>query len=260
MTYDDMRIYLIEELIKEMPEYCDLDIPDDTDEQKRLLRALMNIRPPIPAAPDFLKVQDAYLSLEIERRGIVDVSLLEPVRLNSRMSLWQGDITRLKVDAIVNAANSALLGCFQPCHSCIDNMIHTSAGVQLRLKCYEIMEAQGYEESAGTAKITPGYNLPCRYVLHTVGPVIVGPLTEQDCEQLAGCYLSSLKLAAQNKVDSIAFCCISTGVFHFPQDRAARIAVKTVSDFLKQDDSVRRVIFDVFTDEDFALYQKLLER
>lgn len=260
MTFEDMRIYLIEELMKEMPEYCNLDIPDDTEEQKRLLRALMNIRPPVPAAPDFLEVQDAYLSREIERRGIVDGSLFEPVRLNSRMSLWQGDITRLKVDAIVNAANSALLGCFQPCHSCIDNMIHTSAGVQLRLKCHEIMEAQGYEEPVGTAKITPGYNLPCRYVLHTVGPVIVGLLTEQDCEQLAGCYLSCLKLAAQNKVDSIAFCCISTGVFHFPQDRAAGIAVKTVSDFLKQDDSVRRVIFDVFTDEDFALYQKLLER
>ena len=155
MTYDDMRIYLIEELIKEMPEYCDLDIPDDTDEQKRLLRALMNIRPPIPAAPDFLKVQDAYLSLEIERRGIVDSSLLEPVRLNSRMFLWQGDITRLKVDAIVNAANSALLGCFQPCHSCIDNMIHTSAGVQLRLKCHEIMEAQGYEAVSYTHLTLP---------------------------------------------------------------------------------------------------------
>ncbi|MCH1984357.1 protein-ADP-ribose hydrolase [Ruminococcus sp. OA3] len=260
MTQDGMRIYLIEELMKEMPEYRNLKIPDNTEGQKRLLCSLMNIRPPVPAAPGFLKVQDAYLSREIEQGGIVDGSLFQPVRLNSRMYLWKGDITRLRTDAIVNAANSAMLGCFLPGHTCIDNVIHTFAGVQLRLKCHEIMKAQGHEEPVGAAKITPGYNLPCRYVLHTVGPAISGPLSEQDCEQLAGCYYSCLELAAQNNIKSIAFCCISTGVFQFPQDEAARIAVNTVAGFLEQNDSVRQVIFNVFTDKDYMLYRELLER
>lgn len=242
-----------------MPQYRKIKVPPREMEQKQLLRSLMNVRPPMPASGDFLNVQDAYLSEEINQRGIVDSSDLFPTRLNSRLFLWQGDITRLKVDAIVNAANSALLGCFRPCHSCIDNIVHTLSGVQLRLACNEIMQAQGHEEATGTAKITAGYNLPCKYVLHTVGPIVSGPLQERDCELLASCYRSCLELAVKNGVHSIAFCCISTGVFCFPQDRAAEIAVQTVSRFLAQEQSLRQVIFNVFTDRDLILYQKLLE-
>lgn len=259
MTQKDRRIYLIRALLAEMPQYQEIEIPQVEAAQRQLLRSLMNIRPPIPAKQEFLEVQDAYLIEEIKQRGIVDSSAFLPTRTNSRIVLWQGDITALKVGAIVNAANSALLGCFQPLHSCIDNIIHSFAGIQLRLQCNKIMQAQGYEEPAGTAKITPGYNLPCQYVLHTVGPIVSDPLGKQDCALLASCYQSCLELAVQNQVQSIAFCCISTGVFHFPQDKAAAIAVKTVSRFLEKDQSIQRIIFDVFTDRDFALYHQLLE-
>lgn len=219
----------------------------------------MNVRAPLPVPSGFLDVQDAYLREEIKRRGIVDGSALPPTRADSRLCLWQGDITRLKVDAIVNAANSALLGCFQPCHACIDNAIHTFSGVQLRLACNRIIEAQGHEEVPGGAKITPGYNLPCKYVLHTVGPVFSGQLRARDVALLASCYQSCLALAVKNGVQSIAFCCISTGVFSFPQDKAAETAVETVSQFLSRDACLRQVIFNVFTHKDLAIYQKLLE-
>ena len=184
---------------------------------------------------------------------------LPSVKASPRISLWQGDITTLHCDAIVNAANSALLGCWQPCHSCIDNIIHSLSGVQLRIRCNEIMQEQGHEEPTGRAKITPAYNLPCRYVLHTVGPIIAGPLRRQDCEALADCYRSCLELAASNGVQSIAFCCISTGVFHFPQEKAAEIATETVLRFLETDTSIRQVIFNVFTDRDRNIYRNLLE-
>ena len=180
--------------------------------------------------------------------------------IRDRICLWQGDITRLKTGAIVNAANSALLGCFRPCHSCIDNIIHSYAGIQLRLACNEIMEAQGHEEPVGHAKLTPAFNLPCDSILHTVGPVITGPLRRADCRLLADCYRSCLELAVENQITSIAFCCISTGVFCFPQERAAEIAVETAVGFLKQNESVRQVIFDVYTDQDLVIYQKLLEQ
>ena len=260
MTQEERRIYLIRTLQAELPQYLGIEIPTGEAEQKQLLRSLMNMRPPMPVQEGFLDVQDAYLLEESSRRGIVDCSNLSPVRANSRLFLWQGDITRLQADAIVNAANSALLGCFQPCHSCIDNAIHSCSGVQLRLACNEIMQAQGHEEAAGAAKITAGYNLPCRYVLHTVGPVVSGQLRKRDCRLLAGCSQSCLDLAVKNGVHSIAFCCISTGVFRFPQDRAAEIAVQTVSRFLTQDQSIRQVIFNVFTDRDLVIYQRLLER
>ena len=255
---EERRIWLIRELQREMPQYQDIRIPVTEEEQWNLLRSLFNVRPPYPASQEFLKVQDEYLSELVRSRGIVDAESLPASELDPRITLWQGDITTLRCDAIVNAANSALLGCWQPCHSCIDNMIHSLSGVQLRIKCNEIMQAQGHEEETGTAKITPAYNLPCKYVLHTVGPIISGPLRKEDCDLLAGCYQSCLELAAGNNVRSVAFCCISTGVFHFPQQRAAEIAVETVRQFLETDSSIDRVIFNVFTDRDLAIYQKLL--
>ena len=254
----ERRIWLIRELQREMPQYQDIRIPVTEEGQWNLLRSLFNVRPPYPASQEFLKVQDEYLSELVRSRGIVDAESLPASELDPRITLWQGDITTLRCDAIVNAANSALLGCWQPCHSCIDNMIHSLSGVQLRIKCNEIMQAQGHEEETGTAKITPAYNLPCKYVLHTVGPIISGPLRKEDCDLLAGCYQSCLELAAGNNVRSVAFCCISTGVFHFPQRRAAEIAVETVRQFLETDSSIDRVIFNVFTDRDLAIYQKLL--
>ena len=255
---EERRIWLIRELQREMPQYQDIRIPVTEEEQGNLLRSLFNVRPPYPASQEFLKVQDEYLSELVRSRGIVDAESLPASELDPRITLWQGDITTLRCDAIVNAANSALLGCWQPCHSCIDNMIHSLSGVQLRIKCNEIIQEQGHEEETGTAKITPAYNLPCKYVLHTVGPIISGPLRKEDCDLLAGCYQSCLELAAGDNVRSVAFCCISTGVFHFPQQRAAEIAVETVRQFLETDSSIDRVIFNVFTDRDLAIYQKLL--
>ena len=255
---EERRIWLIRELQREMPQYQDIRIPVTEEEQWNLLRSLFNVRPPYPASQEFLKVQDEYLSELVRSRGIVDAESLPASELDPRITLWQGDITTLRCDAIVNAANSALLGCWQPCHSCIDNMIHSLSGVQLRIKCNEIIQEQGHEEETGTAKITPAYNLPCKYVLHTVGPIISGPLRKEDCDLLAGCYQSCLELAAGNNVRSVAFCCISTGVFHFPQRRAAEIAVETVRQFLETDSSIDRVIFNVFTDRDLTIYQKLL--
>lgn len=258
MTQEERRICLIRALEKEMPQYGDIPLPKDEEEQKGLLRSLMNVRPPIPAQPDFLAVQDDYLTEVVRERGIVDPGGLPPVSPGKRLYLWKGDITRLKADAIVNAANSALLGCFIPQHFCIDNMIHSFSGVQLRLACNEIMQAQGHEEPTGSAKITPGYNLPCKYILHTVGPVISECLSEHDCDLLAGCYQSCLELAVKNQVRSIGFCCISTGVFRFPQDKAAEIAVRTVSHFLEQDQTLQQVIFNVYTDKDRMIYEDLL--
>lgn len=258
MTQEEKCRYLIQELQKEMPQYGDLAIPDSEEGQWRLLRSLLNVRPPYPASEEFLNIQDGYLSEMIRQRGIVEARDLPRIKNAPHLSLWQGDITTLRCDAIVNAANSALLGCWQPCHSCIDNIIHSLSGVELRIKCSQIMEAQGHEEETGTAKITPAYNLPCSYVLHTVGPIISGPLRQRDCELLASCYRSCLELAAANGLQSLAFCCISTGVFRFPQERAAEIAIKTVKQFLETESSIQQVIFNVFTDKDLAIYQKLL--
>ena len=258
-TTQEQRLdFLIRCLLNEKEEYRDIEVPADKREKQRLLRSLMNVRPPVPASDEFLKVQDAYLQERLEERGVTKLEDLTPVQPG--LYLWQGDITTLAVDAIVNAANSQMLGCFVPCHGCIDNAIHTYAGVQLRLECAKLMTAQGKEEPTGKAKITKAYNLPCRYVLHTVGPVITGPLREEDCRLLAGCYRSCLELAAKNGLKSVAFCCISTGVFRFPQERAAEIAVETVKQFLEQDDTVEQVIFDVFTDRDLELYRRQLEK
>lgn len=258
MTHTEQRIFLIKELLAELPQYKDMAIPNDNEEQKRLLRSLMNIRSPRPISSGFLKIQNEYLMKEVEEKGVVDGQSLQPSSFHSRIVLWRGDITTLKVDAIVNAANSALRGCYVPCHSCVDNIIHSVSGMQLRLACDELMVKQGYDEPTGKAKITPAFNLPCRYVLHTVGPIVSGQLTENHCRQLADCYRSCLELAAENKLKSIAFCCISTGEFHFPQKRAAEIAVKTVMDFLNTDDSIEKVIFNVFKQEDYDIYRQIL--
>jgi O-acetyl-ADP-ribose deacetylase (regulator of RNase III) len=256
MNQSERRQYLIRSLLKEDHRYRDIQVPSGAEEQKQLLRGLMNIRSPKLIDEEFLEVQDIYLQTETKEKGIVDVDDLTPVR--DGIYLWQGDITTLRCDAIVNAANSGMTGCYVPNHRCIDNCIHSYSGIQLRLFCEEMMEEQGFEEPTGQAKITPAYNLPCRYVLHTVGPIITGRLTEQDCELLACCYRSCLLLAAENGLESVAFCCISTGEFHFPNERAAEIAVHEVKAFLKQDTSVKKVIFNVFKDLDKEIYQKLL--
>jgi O-acetyl-ADP-ribose deacetylase (regulator of RNase III) len=256
MNQSEQRQYLIRELLKEDRRYRDMKIPGSTAEQKQLLRGLMNIRMPGPISEEFLQIQDEYLKAETAQKGIVDVEDLEPLR--EGIYLWQGDITTLRCDAIVNAANSGMTGCYVPNHRCIDNCIHSFSGVQLRLECARIMEEQGHEEPTGQAKITPAYNLPCRYVLHTVGPIITGRLTTRDCELLASCYRSCLELAAKNDLESVAFCCISTGEFHFPNDRAAEIAVTEVTEFFKKETSVKKVIFNVFKDLDKEIYEKLL--
>ncbi len=258
MTQSEMRLYLLKELLKELPEYKNMKIPDSIEEQKRLLRSLMNIRSPRPIGKQFLEVQDEYLSAEVKEKGITDSDTLPGSPSDRRLTLWRGDITTLKVDAIVNAANSALRGCFVPCHSCVDNIIHSVSGIQLRLACDELMTKQGYDEPTGKAKITPAFNLPCRYVLHTVGPIVHGQLTEQHCRQLADCYRSCMELAAGNGLKSIAFCCISTGEFHFPQKKAAEIAVQTVTEFLQTDTQTEKVIFNVFKQEDYDIYKAIL--
>lgn len=256
MNQSEKRQFLIQSLLKERPEYRDMVIPADINNQRQLLRGLMNIRAPRRADTAFLKMQDAYLQGETAAKGITDIADLTPVQPG--LYLWQGDITTLKCDAIVNAANSGMTGCYIPNHRCIDNAIHTFAGVELRLACAELMEQQGCPEPAGQAKITPAFNLPCRYVLHTVGPIISGRVTKEDKELLASCYRSCLELAAENNLESVAFCCISTGEFHFPNDLAAEIAVPTVKEFLKKQTSVKKVIFNVFKDLDKAIYEKLL--
>lgn len=256
MNQSEKRLFLIQPLLKERPEYRDLSIPSESDSQRQLLRGLMNIRAPQRTDAEFLKTQDAYLQGETAAKGITDIAGLTPIQPG--LYLWQGDITTLKCDAIVNAANSGMTGCYIPNHRCIDNAIHTYAGVELRLACAELMEQQGHPEPTGQAKITPAFNLPCRYVLHTVGPIIDGRVTKEDKELLASCYRSCLELAAENGLESVAFCCISTGEFHFPNDLAAEIAVRTVKEFLKKQTSVKKVIFNVFKDLDKAIYEKQL--
>lgn len=255
MTQAQRRLLLIQSLLKEKPAYRDLGIPAEPESQRQLLRGLLNLRVPQHADADFLLMQDAYLQGETAAKVITDIADLTPIQPG--LYLWQGDITTLKCDAIANAANSGMTGCYIPNHRCIDNAIHTFAGVELRLACAELMQ-QGYPEPTGRAKITPAFNLPCKYVLHTVGPIIDARVTKADKELLASCYRSCLELAAENGLESVAFCCISTGEFHFPNEQAAQIAVETVKEFLKTQTSVKKVIFNVFKDLDKAIYEKLL--
>lgn len=266
MTRIDALSYLIRTLRQEMPEYRDYAVPADEKEAFRLFRALCNVRMPAPASEKFLAVQDHLLQSMTEEKGIADAQSLTPSEADPRLTLWQGDITALRCDAIVNAANSQMLGCFRPLHGCIDNIIHTMAGVQLRSECNRQMTllrekyGAGYEQPTSVPMITPGYNLPAKYVIHVVGPIVAGPLRKKHEKQLADCYANSLELAGQYGCASIAFCCISTGVFMFPQDRAAEIAVQTTRHWLDEhpDAAVKKVIFDVFKDSDRALYEKQL--
>lgn len=256
MTQAERLTFLIEYLINENKELKSFHIPVEENARKRLLRSLMNIRPPKPVTKDFLNIQDKYLQGEKTEQGII--SLADIPFVKNGLYLWQGDITRLSVDAIVNAANSAMLGCFVPCHGCIDNAIHSAAGIELRLECSRIMEKQKIEEPMGKAKITKAYNLPCRYVLHTVGPIIYGEATQRDCNLLSDCYRSCLELAAAYHLKSVAFCCISTGEFHFPNEKAAEIAIQTVQDYQKENQNSLEVVFNVFKDSDYKIYKQLL--
>ena len=256
MDQAQRRLFLLQSLLKERTEYRDVDIPAEAESQRQLLRGLMNIRAPKDADEDFLKIQDEYLQGETAAKGITDIADLTPVQPG--LYLWKGDITTLRCDAIVNAANSGMTGCYIPNHRCIDNAIHSFAGVELRLACAALMERQGCPEPTGRAKITPAFNLPCRHVLHTVGPIIEGCVTQRDRELLASCYRACLELAAEHGLESVAFCCISTGEFHFPNELAAEIAVETVKEFLKKQTSVKKVIFNVFKDTDRRIYERLL--
>lgn len=245
-------------LLQELPEYWPQarTLPQAPAAQRRLLRSLMNVRPPMPLQESFLAIQDEILSTERNQQGVVEADFLPVTAAHPQIAVWQGDITRLRADAIVNAANSSLLGCFCPCHGCIDNAIHSAAGLQLRDECSQIM--RGLRSPTGQAQLTLGYNLPARYVLHTVGPIVQGRVTDQNRAELASCYRSCLNLAAEHNLRSVAFCCISTGEFHFPNQEAAGIAVNTVQKFLQASTSVKKVIFNVFKDIDAEIYHKLL--
>ena len=259
-------VFLIDYLIKEDPQYAEMRIPEDLQGKRDLFRALRNVREPKPVSEEFLRLQDEELQAQLQEKGIVelvdimDVGRDAPwhVSTGKQLLLWQGDITRLRVDAIVNAANAQMLGCFHPLHRCIDNAIHSAAGVQLREECHRLMLQQGHLEPTGQAKITKAYNLPCKHVIHTVGPIVpTGIPTPMQKEQLASCYRSIMQLADENHLESIAFCCISTGEFRFPNQLAAEIAVQTVKNYLTAhpDCSVKQVVFNVFKDEDKRIYE-----
>ncbi len=261
MNQSERRRYLIDALLAEDERFQGLEAPTDAEGQRQLLRALMNVRPPRPVPADVLRVQDDYLQKRLLECGVTNVWDLEPVSFaEPALCVWRGDITTLAADAIVNAANSQMLGCFYPCHGCIDNAIHTYAGMQLRLACAEQM--RGASEPTGSARITPGFNLPAAHVIHTVGPIVKGSRpTRRDCQLLASCYQSCLELADARDLTSIAFCCISTGEFCFPRVEAAGIAVRTVREFLFAHagaTTLKRVVFNVFTDEDEEIYHGLL--
>lgn len=272
MTREKKVSTLIQYLKQENQGYASIPDPIDEGEQRRLLRSLMNVRYPGHASAEYEKLQDELLQEEAKEKGIVTLVEIPTVKdayesqrsFADRMSIWQGDITRLQVGAIVNAANSQMIGCFVPCHRCIDNAIHSAAGVQLRNECNHIMNqrrirfGRQYEEPTGTATLTSAYNLPCKYVIHTVGPIVYGRLTEALKEDLRNCYRNVLQCCMEHEINSVAFCCISTGEFHFPNDIAAQIAVETTEQFFAQNENcgIERVIFNVFKDIDLELYKK----
>lgn len=274
MRHNTRTDRLLGKLLADSGQYRDISIPPEEQEKQRLIRSLMNIRMPRDIPDELLRLQDDYLREDLAAKGVVTLEDIPTIAQSSgsrspfadRISVWQGDITRLQVGAIVNAANSQMLGCFVPCHGCIDNAIHSGAGMQLRAQCNHIMNrrrmryGKDYEEPVGTATLTPGYNLPCKYVIHTVGPIVYGALDEALCQNLRSCYESVLRCCAENHIRSVAFCCISTGEFHFPNDRAARIAWDTVTAFLRINDSApERIIFNVFKDCDRMLYEEMAQ-
>ena len=263
MTQSERLDYLVEAFIEDSKEYSDLRIPNDPEEKRRILRSLMNIRMPSPMSEEVLALQDDYLAERNREKGIVTLNDIPEIK--DGLSIWQGDITRLAVDAIVNAANSQMLGCFVPMHSCIDNCIHSFAGIQLRNECNEKMKVkriqygEDYEQPTAVPMLTEAYNLPAKKIVHVVGPIVSGRLTEDLENDLADCYANTLDLCKDSGLRSVAFCCISTGVFHFPNRKAAQIAVKTVREWIKRyPDSMDRVIFNVFKDEDRRYYEQEL--
>ncbi len=257
MNQAERRVFLIDALLKERPDGDAIEIPRSADAQRDLLRALMNVRMPEPVDPEVLRVQDAYLQERLVERGGATQAAALPFR--DRIAIWRGDITLLETDAIVNAANSQMLGCFVPGHRCIDNAIHTYAGMQLRLACEKLMREQGHEEETGSVKVTQAFNLPSRYIFHTVGPIVPshrpGPREEL---LLRRCYTSCLEAATEHKLETLAFCCISTGVFGYPQKAAARVAIDTVRQYLDHTDPDLKVVFNVFLASDESIYRELL--
>ena len=261
--------FLINELISTNERIDNnMEIPDNYDEKRKLLRALMNTQTPVQLSDEFYEIQDRILSDETNNKDLVSWEDIEtisqnPNEIDSKIALWQGDITYLKADAIVNAANSQMLGCFIPLHNCIDNQIHSAAGFQLRMDCYKIMQNQGHEEANGNAKITSAYNLPSKYVIHTVGPAIPygREPDENEIRELESCYQSCLELADEHELKSIAFCSISTGVFNFPKDQASKLAIETVRNYLKnnQNTNLEKIIFNTFSDEATEIYRKNLK-
>ena len=263
VTQEERLDYLVEEFKTDSGEYRNIDTPKDTEGKRRVLRSLMNIRMPRNISSDVLRVQDEYLKGRSEEKGIVTLSDIPEIRKG--LSIWQGDITRLSVDAIVNAANSQMLGCFVPMHTCIDNCIHTYAGVQLRAECSRQMNqlriryGRDYEQPTAVPMLTDGYNLPAKKVIHIVGPIVQYKLTSALEKDLADCYRNTLNMCKENGLKSVAFCCISTGVFHFPNRRAAEIAVETVTSWMSEHpEEMERVIFNVFKEEDRAIYEDLI--
>ncbi len=274
-TQEERLNYLIEVLKTENNQHKNLETPTSIEEKKALLRSLMNIRHPKETSGEILKIQDAYLTERNKEKGIVylkDIKTIkETIKSNhpysQKISVWQGDITRISCDAIVNAANSQMLGCFVPMHTCIDNCIHTFAGVQLRNECNKIMNefrkkyGDDYEQPTSVPIITDGYNLPAKKIIHIVGPIVAEKLTQSIEQDLKNCYKNILDMCLKNNLKSVAFCCISTGVFRFPNERAAEIAVETVTNWLKQNENkIDIVIFNVFKPEDKFCYEQFLQR
>lgn len=267
MKENEALTFLIQELLKERGELYAMELPKNRYKLFNLFRALCNLRLPGPVSDQFLSVQDSFLRQWTKEKGITAADDLQPVKTDSRLYLWQGDITTLQCSVIVNAANSSMLGCFRPLHGCIDNMIHTMAGVELRNECERQMEAlrkekgKDYQRPVAEPLITPAYNLPSKYIVHVAGPVLEGTLTERERKELARCYESSLALSSVWGAEQIAFCCISTGVFHFPPKEAADIAVSTVKQYLDthKESSLQQVIFNVFTDRDREIYAHILQ-
>ncbi len=255
MTQEERLSWLIKELQKENPDWMHHLVPKARLNGRDMLRSLLNIRRPLPVSQEFMEIQDAFLQGETAAKGIVQADDLPTIAGHPQIALWRGDITTLAADAIVNAANSMLLGCFVPCHGCIDNAIHSAAGVQLRLECHDIMQRRQYEEPTGSAKITRAYNLPGRFVLHTVGPIIHGAVNECDRALLASCYQSCLELAEEHDIRTLAFCCISTGEFSFPREPAAKIAISTAMAYLERGTRIEKIIFNVFSQEDYEIYR-----
>lgn len=273
ITQEERLDYLLQKFKEDSVHYMDLEVGNNYDEKRKALRSLMNIRMPGKMVEDIVKVQNEFLKEEAEEKGIITLSDIKTIKeqygsnhpFGDKLSIWQGDITRLGVGAIVNAANSQMLVCFIPCHRCIDNAIHSSAGIELREECNRKMNQKRirlgmqYEEPTGLAMLTAGYNLPAQYVIHTVGPIVGGRLTEELKQDLRNCYRNVLKCCVKNNIRSVAFCCISTGEFHFPNDEAANIAVKETTEFLKEyKDCFNRIIFNVFKDLDRKYYEMLI--